>query len=194
MPEIDGVEMSKKIKENELTEHIPIMLLTARTSKEIKYSALKAGAVSYMNKPFDITEIKYQLNNFLNWRSTLQKKYSTVAPELNQQAGILNHSNTFIQKIIALIEENLTDETFTIERLSEELCLSRAQVHRKIKAITGISTSTLVRNIRLEKGHRMLKANSELNVNEVAYACGFSTPSYFTRCFVTYFGQKPSAI
>ena len=76
----------------------------------------------------------------------------------------------------------------------EELCLSRAQVHRKVKAITGISTSALVRNIRLEKAFLLLQENRELNINEVAYACGFSSPSYFTKSFVDYFGKKPSEL
>jgi len=181
MPEMDGVEMSQKIKENELTEHIPIMLLTARTSKDVKYSALEAGAVSFMNKPFDIAEIKLQLNNFLNWRSTLKEKYSSITPESKEKTSILNHSSA-------------TDEDFTIEQLTEELCLSRAQVHRKIKATTGISTSALVRNIRLEKAFLLLQENSELNINEVAYACGFSNPSYFSKSFVDYFSKKPSEI
>lgn len=194
MPEMDGLELAKSIKENELTEHIPMMLLTAKTAKETKYSSLEAGVVSYMNKPFDIEEIKHQLNSFLKWRTTLKEKYSALKNKESVQKGILNHSNSFVQKIIEIIEMHLTNDDFTIEQLTEELCLSRAQVHRKIKAITGISTSALVRNIRLEKAFLLLQENSELNINEVAYACGFSSPSYFTKSFVDYFGKKPSEI
>lgn len=194
MPEMDGLELAKSIKENELTEHIPMMLLTAKTAKEIKYSSLAAGVVSYMNKPFDIEEIKHQINSFLKWRTTLKEKYSVLKDKASFQKGILNHSNSFVQKIIEIIEVHLSDEDFTIEQLTEELCLSRAQVHRKVKAITGISTSALVRNIRLEKALLLLQENNELNINEVAYACGFSSPSYFTKSFVDYFGKKPSEI
>lgn len=194
MPEMDGLELAKSIKENELTEHIPMMLLTAKTAKETKYSSLESGVVSYMNKPFDIEEIKHQLNSFLKWRTNLKEKYSALKNKESVQKGILNHSNSFVQKIIEIIEMHLTDDDFTIEQLTEELCLSRAQVHRKVKAITGISTSALVRNIRLEKAFLLLQENSELNINEVAYACGFSSPSYFTKSFVDYFGKKPSEI
>lgn len=195
MPEMDGVEMAKKIKENELTDHIPILLLTAKTSKEIKYSGLEAGAISYMTKPFDIEEIKHQLRSFLNWREKLEEKNSKIKQEdATLQKGLLDHSNSFVQKIIAMVLEHLDNDTFTIEELAASLHLSRAQVHRKVKATTGLSTSALVRNIRLEKGYQMLAENDELNVNEVAYSCGFTGPSYFTKSFNEYFGVKPSEI
>lgn len=195
MPEMDGIEMAQSLKDDELTEHIPVLLLTARKSSQTKFRSLETGVVSYMTKPFDIQEIKYLLRSFMGWRARLKEKYSVATiNEESKHSGILDHSNSFIQKIISIVEQHLDDDTFSVERLAEELFLSRAQVHRKVKATTGLTTSTLMRNVRLEKAIQMLKNDTELNINEVAYSCGFSAPSYFTKSFSAYFGIKPSEV
>ena len=194
MPVMEGTELAAKLKENELTEHIPVILLSAKSSATAKQEGLKAGAITYISKPFDIEEIKQMIANYLKWTAALHAKYAVyAAAEKTEPEGLLGNKNAFIVKCLEIIASNLEDASFGVNELAEALCLSRAQVHRKIKALTGLSTTGLIRNVRLEHAHALLQAGLDINVSEVAYKTGFSSLSYFSKSYSSYFGKQPSA-
>jgi signal transduction histidine kinase/response regulator of citrate/malate metabolism len=195
MPVMDGMELVAKLKENELTEHIPIILLSAKSSAVAKQEGLKTGAITYISKPFDIEEIKQLISNYLKWTAALHAKYSVYStPKNNEHNGLLGNKHAFIVKCIEIIASNLEDSSFGVNELAEALCLSRAQVHRKIKALTGLSTTGLIRNTRLEHAHVLLQTELDINVSEAAYKTGFSSLSYFSKSYSAYFGKQPSSV
>ncbi|TVR83541.1 MAG: response regulator [Chitinophagaceae bacterium] len=192
MPLCDGIELLNKLKKNPVTEHIPVILLTAKNSQESRLLGLQSGAYAYLPKPFQIAELMTHLKNLIRFREKLKARYAVnTQPQDERKKSIFENENVFIQKIIELTLENLSNEDFSVEELSSQLALSRTQVHRKIKAITGLSASQLMRNIRLEKAMELLKIHAG-NVSEVAYQTGFNSPSYFSKCFQEYFGKSPT--
>lgn len=196
MPVCDGITFSKNIKDSPVTEHIPIILLSAKSAVESRLEGLESGAISYMTKPFHTKELMVYIENFLLLRKSLKDHYEqsvTTIPTVLPNKKIVSHENHFIQDIINLITIHLDDEEFSIEQLSRELALSRTQVHRKVNALTGLSASVLIRNIRLEKSLELLK-DPRMNISEVSYMVGFSSPSYFSKCFMDYFGVSPRSI
>lgn len=195
MPVMDGIEFTKALRANEITEHIPVILLSAKQANETKHLGLTSGAIHYMTKPFDVEALKQQVNNYLDWRLTLKSKFLEINKDSQRtKLEFIHHEHNFIQKIVVAVSDNLNDEAFGVHDLSEILALSRAQVHRKIKALTGLSTSTLIRCIRLEQAHLLLSESKDMNVSEVAYACGFSSLSYFSKSYSAYFGVNPSSV
>lgn len=195
MPEMDGVTMASLINQNELTEHIPIVLLSAKTDTQSIQKGLEAGAISYLGKPFVIDEIKQLIFGFWNWQKKLEQRFSTKAHQTTtdkENNGLLHHPNGFIQKIKCIIEKQLSNNAFGVNELSEELGLSRTQVHRKLKAICGLSTTAVIKHIRLEHAALLFSTEKELNISEVAYKTGFSSIAYFSKSFSEYFQNTPS--
>jgi signal transduction histidine kinase/DNA-binding response OmpR family regulator len=193
MPVKDGFGLSKSLKNNELTSHIPIIALTAKAAQEAKLEGLSSGMDVFMTKPFSAKELILNIQNLLKIRHNIQKNFSNSKPaELPaEKASLLNIQDVFIQKIIQKVTANLDDENYGVEQLSDDIAISRSQLHRKLKATTGLSASALMRNIRLEKALALLNSNAG-NVSEVAYMTGFSSQSYFTRSFKEYFGFNPT--
>jgi signal transduction histidine kinase/DNA-binding response OmpR family regulator len=194
MPICDGITMAKRILSNENTNHIPIVLLSVKSALESKLEGLKSGAIAYLPKPFNVKELLNLVESLIESRNKMRAKYTLSETNLNtekQRESILNTNDVFIKKIITIVEKNLENELFSVEDLSSELFLSRTQVHRKIKAITGISSSKLMNIIRLEKAMIKLE-NKEGNVSEIAYKVGFANPSYFSKCFTEHFGESPN--
>ncbi len=195
MPEMDGVEMASLINQYELTEHIPIVLLSAKKDTKSIQTGLKAGAISYLGKPFVIAEIKQLILGFWNWQKKLEQRFSTKANESTDEEknnGLLHHPNSFIQKIKSIVEQHLSNNEFGVNELSEELGLSRTQVHRKLKAICGLSTTAVIKHIRLEHAALIFSTEKELNVSEIAFKTGFSSVAYFSKSFSEYFQIPPS--
>jgi signal transduction histidine kinase/DNA-binding response OmpR family regulator/ligand-binding sensor domain-containing protein len=193
MPEMDGFEVCKILKEDERSSHIPIILLTAKATKEDKIEGLTQGADAYLTKPFEKEELMIRLDKLMEIRKTLQKKYSnSLISSQSDNKVIESKEDSFIGKIEKIILANLEDDDFSINELSRELHLSRSQVHRKIKALTGMSTAIYMRSVRLQKAKELLQSN-ELSISEVAYQCGFKSPVYFSQVFKETFGFSPSA-
>lgn len=193
MPEMDGFEVCKILKEDERSSHIPIILLTAKASKEAKIKGLTQGADAYLTKPFEKEELMIRLDNLMEIRKTLQKKYShTLINAPQEDQSLISKEDTFIGKVEDIIILNMVNEDFSINDLAQELFLSRSQVHRKIKALTGISTSIYIRSVRLQKAKNLL-SSTELSISEIAYQCGFKSPAYFSQVFKDSFGVPPSA-
>ncbi len=192
MPKMDGLELTKILKNDEATSHIPIILLTAKSEQEIKIEGLEFGADDYLIKPFDTKELKARIKNRIELRKQLQRKYSSLEYFENEKENKLtNPDEKFMSDVMNIIEKHLPEEDFSIEQLNKELGLGRVQVYRKIKALTGNSPSRFIRSVRLAKAKKMIKENKNI-ISEIAYAVGFSTPAYFARCFKEEFGYPPS--
>ncbi len=192
MPEMDGFEVCKILKEDERTSHIPIILLTAKATSEDKLTGLTHGADAYLIKPFEKEELIVRLNKLLEVRQRLQKKYNSTLISSQNLSKFETKEDTFIDKVEKIILQNLQDESFSVHELAHALHLSRSQVHRKIKALTNLSTAIYVRHIRLQKAKELL-ASTELGVSEIAYQVGFKSPVYFSQVFKDAFGESPNA-
>jgi YesN/AraC family two-component response regulator len=193
MPKVTGIELAEKLKQELLTDHIPVLLLSAKTSAEQKNKGLKSGAVTYMTKPFDVEELKQTLFNYSTWIESLKAKYEVGDDQSSiDESALGNHQHPFIQKCVAIINDNIQNTEFSVNELADSLYLSRTQVHRKIKSLTGLSTTAIIRNIRLEYARDLIHSNNDMNVSEIAYESGFSSLSYFSKCYSVYFGIQPS--
>lgn len=196
MPGKDGLEMLQELKNDYRTSHIPIILLTAKTSVEDRLEGLGKGADSYLAKPFLPRELKVRISNLIQQRQRLQQKYQQWVSESVHNGQSTNPSalpeNPFLGQVLKTIEEHYADPELDVGRLCRLLGMSRSQLHKKLKALTGHSTTHFVRGIRLEKAKTLLESQPELTVAEVAYAVGFKDPNYFTRNFSNEFGIPPS--
>lgn len=193
IPEIGGYDICHQLKNDQRTCHIPIILLTAKSTTEDKLMGLAHGADAYIIKPFTTDELKIQIVNLLEVRHTLQIKYSAslISSQLSSNRD-LNPDEIFLKNVESIILANLDNENFSTDELARQLHLSRSQVYRKIKALTDMSNAVYVRHVRLQKAQELLR-NTNMNISEIAYAVGFKTPVYFSQVFKDHFGVCPSA-
>jgi DNA-binding response OmpR family regulator len=189
MPKMDGFELCNKLKTNEKTSHIPIIMLTAKATSKDKIEGYETGADDYIMKPFDAAELKVRIKNLIEIRRKLQEKFSSedyvVPAELN------SIDEQFLNKVLKVINEHISEENFSIELLSKESAMSKEQIYKKLKALTGKSPSLFLRSIRLVRAKKMIKENKS-TISEISYLVGFSSPAYFTKCFKEEFGNSPS--
>jgi signal transduction histidine kinase/DNA-binding response OmpR family regulator len=185
MPIMDGHAMCQKMKDDIRTSHIPIIMLTAKSDLESKIDGLNAGADDYLAKPFNGRELMARINNLIRMRKRLQEKFGEEALVPQEK------ENAFLAQLKGIIDLNLDKGEFNVADIGRALAMSRTQVHRKLKALTSLSTSQFVRQHKLSKAVELLKS-AEHNVSEVAYMLGFSTPNYFSTCFTEQFGYPPS--
>lgn len=192
MPEMDGLEFTRKLKSDIRTCHIPLILLTARTSYDHKLEGLETGADSYIPKPFNQKHLQVRVNQLIESRRNIRKYYqSDPVSAFTTDNKLSQLDSNFLKKCNRIIEENLTQSDFSVEQLSAEVGLSRVHVYRKIKHLTGFSVSEFIRNIKLRKASVMLLESGK-SVAEVAYDIGFSSPSYFSKCFKDLYKVAPS--
>ena len=195
MPILDGNEMTRQLKSDNKTSHIPIILLTAKSGLDNKIEGLETGADDYLTKPFEPKELQTRIKNLVWLRKKLQEIYgsqslSSITRSKNRLKGV---DAEFLERMLRVIDEHVSEEHFTIEDFGHEVGMSRSQMFRKIKALTGKSCSVYVRSVRLAKAKTMLQ-NNEANISEIAYSVGFNSPSYFTHCFKEEFGYSPSEL
>lgn len=193
MPERDGFELCEALKEDERSSHIPIILLTAKANVESRITGLKYGADDYLAKPFHEEELLVRMQNLLDIRRKLQERYQHLYREHpnTMVSARANREDVFVQKLKEIFEQKMTDPRFDLDTLSNELHLSRSQLGRKVKALTGQSPAIFLRSLRLQKARHLLLTSS-LSVKEVAYDVGFSDPSYFSKSYSEQFGENPS--
>jgi len=191
MPELSGTELCKQLKEDERTSHIPIILLSAKDDIESNYLGIEVGADDYMAKPFSYKLLKSKLQNLIESRAKLRARYSKEVVLRPTEISINSADERFIERVKEVLDAHLADDTFTVEKFSEVMTMSRMQLHRKLKALTGLTTSEFLRTERLKVAAVLLKDPS-LNINEIGYQVGFSSPSYFTKCFKEVYGMLPS--
>ena len=187
MPDMDGYQLCEKLKKDELTMHIPIIILTALTSENSKIQGLETGADDYITKPFNTNILKLKVKNLIESRQKLKVLYSK---QLINKDESNTKTDPFIQKAIDTLEENIENPDYGVEQYALDMGLSRAQLFRKIKGLTDQTVSEFIRNIKIRKAAELLK-NDKLNVNEVIYKIGFNSQSYFNKCFRELYGTSP---
>lgn len=191
MPKKDGNQLCAELKNHPATDHIPIILLTARAGRNDKIEGLEQGADDYLTKPFDKTELLVRVRNLLQTRKKLQQKYEKEIWIKPTDIKVNSAQEKFLQKFKEAVEQHLSDESLSAEDLAGMMALSRSQLHRKLKALTNQSISEYVRSYRLERGAKLLKQGFG-NVTEVAYEVGFSSQTYFSSSFQKHFGCSPT--
>ena len=191
MPIMDGFELCRKIKTDIEYCHIPVVLLTAKNDLNSKIRGLETGADAYIEKPFSFKYLTTQLNSLLENRKREKEAFIKKPYVTSQSIGLCKADEELINKIIGIIEENITDSNFGVERLSEIINMSRSILHRKIKALTDLSSLDFIRIIRLKRAAELLQ-EGELRINEISDRVGFQSPSYFAKIFQKQFGVTPT--
>ncbi len=192
MPVKDGFELCQTLKQDVRTSHIPIILLTAKADQSDRLEGLTYGADAYLLKPFHKEELLIRIEKLIDLRTQLQKRFEKTTDHKNIISAYKNTPDqSFLINLVNIVEENLSKDNFGSPELCRQVGLSRSQVFRKLKAITGKSGTQFIRSIRLEKAKELL-ATTDLNVSQVCYAVGFSNPAYFSRVFQKEFGMSPS--
>ena len=193
MPEMDGFELCKAIKTDASTSHIPLLMLTARTTIENRIEGIENGADAYMVKPFDLKLLKLRLSQLITSRQLIFDKYFGAISGTDEKINSSSIDKDFIQKLLFYINENISDSNLSVEELASQLKLSRSQLYRKIKALTGQTVNEFIRKIRLERAKQIL-ISGNANISEACFSVGFSSPSYFSKCFKAHFGVLPSEL
>lgn len=193
MPGKNGFELCAAIKNNILTSHIPVILLTGRGDQAALMEGIAHGADAYVVKPFEPAELNLRITKLLELRDSLSEHYKKIASSENGALAptISIVENEFILKIRSFIEEHINDSQFNMNSLTRHMGMSHPQLHRKMIALTGESTGKFVRSVRMSKAIELLK-NSDLNVSEIAYEVGFSEPGYFTKVFTKEYNVTPT--
>ena len=194
MPEVNGIELCKQVKANEKTSHIPIIMLTAKSEKEDKLTGLEVGADDYLIKPFDKNELLIRAKNLIRQRKTLQAFIASQGFDFKPSEVAVNPvDKEFLKKVKTAIEESMDEETFGVVDLGKAVNMSRSQLHRKLKAMTGKSPNEIIREMRLARAKEFLEKNAG-NASEVAFMVGFNSVAYFSKCFKDQYGFSPSNV
>lgn len=191
MPEMDGIELCKKIKTDKRTSHIPVILLTARTTDQQKYEGLQTGADDYITKPFNFEMLELRIQNLIKQRQKLRNLYNKNFEIKPSEISVTSLDEKFLQKVKDLTEKNMQEPDFSVEKLSLEIGISRAHLYNKLLALTGKTPIEYIRIMRIRRAAQLLE-KSQLTVMEVAYKVGFNDPRYFTKHFKNEYKMTPS--
>lgn len=190
MPNMNGIDLCKAVRNNQLTSHIPFILLTAKTDTEAKITSMNCGADAYIEKPFSLQYLEACIKNLLELRLQLRQKFSQMPTVSINSIAANQNDKVFLEKMNHLIEENLNNEELSVNFLAEKLCISRSGLFVKIKGLANTTPNEMIQIIRLKKAASLLLEN-QYRINEVSYMVGFNNPSYFSKCFQKQFGMKP---
>ncbi|WP_432708418.1 hybrid sensor histidine kinase/response regulator transcription factor [Pedobacter sp.] len=191
MPVMTGIELSRKLKADKRTSHIPVVLLTASRGEDEQLSGLESGANDYMTKPFNFAVLNVKLKNLLAQNQQLKDTYVKQVKVLPTTAEIASESGKFINSVLTYIEDNLHNPQLSVEAMARMLHMSRASLYTKVLEITGLSPVEFIRSVKLEKAIVLLE-QSDLSIAQIAYQVGFSTPNYFARSFKAKYNMAPS--
>jgi signal transduction histidine kinase/ligand-binding sensor domain-containing protein/DNA-binding response OmpR family regulator len=191
MPYMDGITLSKKIRADKRTAHIPIILLTALTGDACELRGLQTGASDYLTKPFSTDILKVKIQNLASLNQSLKEAYTRRLNVSIEPAAVESENEKLLLKITGYIEENIDDEKLSVEQLAKHLCMSRGTLYNKMVDITGETPVEFIRSVRLNKAAALLE-KSDLHIAEIGYTVGFRTPNYFTRAFKAKFNMSPS--
>ena len=191
MPVKDGIYLSDQLKKDERTSHIPIILLTAKSGEDHELTGLRTGADVYMTKPFKEEKLRVVIEKLIASRTTIQEKFSQQVILKPKEIKLTPIDVKLLERIQHILDEQLTDPNFGAKSFSDEIGLSRMHLHRKLKALTGLSTSEFIRTQRLKLAAKLLK-DGDANISEIGYTVGFNQPAYFSTAFKQHFGCSPS--
>ncbi len=191
MPEMNGIDLCKKIKSTTLTSHIPVIILTARSAEEHQLEGYETGANDYMGKPFNFEILQSRIRNLLVQQETLRKRFQKQIEVNPSEITITSLDEKFIRQALEIVEKNLDEPDFSVEDLSRELFMSRVSLYKKIHSLTGKAPIEFIRSIRLKRAAQLLE-RSQLSIAEIAYQVGFNNPKYFAKYFKAEFNVNPS--
>lgn len=191
MPEMNGIELCKKIKTNTQTCHIPVIMLTAKTSVEQRVEGLAVGADSYIPKPFNVEHLKTRINKLIELRQTMKDKFSGKLEIKEEDVKVKSTDERLIERLEALVNKELANPALSVELLSSELGISRSQLQRKLKQLTNQNPSDFIKTTRLRNASFLLTQKG-MSISETAYATGFSSLSHFSNSFREFYGMSPS--
>ena len=190
MPGMDGMELCRFVKDNIKYSHIPVLLLTANTDQNSCIDGLRHGADEYIIKPYSIDFLRARITNLMENRRKIVEIYKN-SPAAPIDAIAENEANSsFLSDLMNYISENMDNENLNVDFLADKMNMSRATFYRKIKGISDLSPNDFIRLVRLKKAAALLR-DRKLRINEISDMCGFSSPSYFTKCFFKQFGKNP---
>ncbi len=191
MPKVNGLELCRKLKTEESTSHIPIILLTAKADADARLEGFDVGADDYIPKPFDIRELESRIRNLIAIRKKLQEKFSSKLMLSPKEVTVESVDDRFLKKVMTIVESDMADPSLGVESLAQRLAMSPIQLYRKLKALTGHGPNDFVRNFRLIRAASLLTQQSG-SVADIAYQVGFNSLSYFSKCFKDKYGKPPS--
>jgi signal transduction histidine kinase/DNA-binding response OmpR family regulator len=190
MPKMNGFELCRRLKSDERTSHVPVILLTAKADQPDKLAGLETGADDYLAKPFDSQELLARVKNLIAPRRALRERFKSQVVLKPSEIAITSVDEAFLKKVMAAVEKHLAEEEFDVETLCREVGISRPQLHRKLTALTGRAANELIRTMRLQRAADLLAKNAG-TIAEIAYMVGFSSQGYFTKCFQEQYGLTP---
>ena len=193
MPEMDGYELTKKVKNDPNYNHLPIILLTAKTQEEDEQEALLIGADEFLTKPFRLRDLKLRIDNIIENRKRIQHDYHQETAEETRQKMVAPKSpdEIFLSKALEFVYAHLEDDDYDRDALAADMGASSSTIYNKLRSITGLNVSGFIRDIRLKEARRMAQADPTLRVSDLAYKVGFRDPRYFSTCFKKQFGMQP---
>ena len=193
MPEMDGLELTQTIKEDDNYKHLPIILLTAKTQSEDHEDALRIGADEYLTKPFRLSELKLRINNIIENRKRAQQEYASKVDdsEATKPEEAPTPEQEFLKRALDCVHAHLDDADYDRDAFAADMGASPSTLYNKLRAITGMNVSTFIRDIRMKEAYRLAKTNPNLRVSDLAYRVGFQDPKYFSTCFKKQFGVQP---
>ncbi|CAN5463978.1 two-component regulator propeller domain-containing protein [soil metagenome] len=191
MPDMDGLTLTHRLKNDERTRHIPVILLTAKGALSHQVSGLSRGADDYIPKPFHPSVLRLKVHNLLVLRERIREKYRRIVTLAPAEQAIDDPDGVFLQRLMAILEPRLADPDFNVSTLTDEIGMSRPVLFRKVKMLTGLSVVELIRSVRMKKAQRLLSQKG-MTVAEVAFSVGFNDPKYFSKQFRSEFGKSPS--
>jgi YesN/AraC family two-component response regulator len=191
MPKTDGIRLCKALKADSRTSHIPLILLTAKTTLKEKIEGLEIGADDYIMKPFEAQELQARIKNLLDQRKRIHEHFQNYGLLEIDEKHIGSANQKFLQKVTETINEHIPDSAFSIDMLADILAVSRSLLHKKLNALVGEPPGELIKRFRLNKAAKLIECKTG-NITEIAFEVGFNDPSYFTACFRKQFGVSPS--
>lgn len=192
MPEMNGIDLCRKIKQDSRTKHIPIILLTALTGEEQQLKGLETGASDYLTKPFNFEILLSKIKNLLVQQESMRKTYQTQVEAKPGEVAVESINEKLIQQVLQVIEKNMANYEFSVEELSAEVYMSRVTLYKKLLTLTGQTPVEFIRTIRLKRAAQLLETG-QLTISQVSYKVGFKSQKYFTKCFKAEFNALPSA-
>lgn len=193
MPEMDGIQLVKALKGNSLVSHIPVIMLSGKNKLQDRMLGLDTGADSYLPKPFYLSELKSLMSNLINNRLIVKGKFSGQQEQTEKVAAIEFESSDeqFMKRVMEIVNRNISNSEFNITQMVDEVGMSRTQLHRKLKELTGFSAARFMQNIRMQQAMKLLK-EKRVNVSQIAYSVGFSSQTHFSTTFKQYYGVSPT--
>ena len=192
MPEMDGFELTQKVKEDPNYSHLPVILLTANNQVEEQEKALKIGADEYLTKPFRLGELKLRIDNIIENRRRMLQDFAIKMDDIEeQQESVLTPEQIFLEKALNCVHEHLDDSNYDRDAFAADMGASSSTLYNKLRAITGMNVNTFIRDVRMKESRRLAEKDPSMRVSDLAYKVGFQDPKYFSTCFKKYFGVQP---